>query len=162
MRSLLAALVLVIFSILLTAIGIYETPLRYTSLIQPPPIHDVDPKEFYAEYTAHKDAYLFIDVRQATAYEASHAPGSVNIPLQNLYTERLNLPRSGKIIALICSTGEASGVAYEYLQHYGFTNIIRITGGVQNWAAEGLPLEGTQALPATSSSTALAVLPCNA
>ena len=142
-------LVAVLVGAAISAAIILFTPLRYT-LIAPPAIKDIDPKVFYTDFVAHPDAYLFIDVRQKDAYEASHAKGSTNIPLQDLYYARTMLPKSGKIIALICSNGASSGVGYGYLQHYGFTNIERIAGGVENWAVEGLPLEGKNVITRSS------------
>ncbi|TAJ16025.1 MAG: rhodanese-like domain-containing protein, partial [Dehalococcoidia bacterium] len=70
------------------------------------------------------------------------------MPLHTLYQERFALPRneSGKTIVLICSGGSASGVGYGYLQHYGFRNILRVEGGIENWQAKGLPVEGTDVL----------------
>jgi len=47
---------------------------------------------------------------------------------------------------LICSGGRASGVAYGYLEHYGFLNLRRINGGIENWLAEGLPVVSSRAV----------------
>jgi len=72
-------------------------------------------------------------VRQQAAYNNQHAMGSINIPLQNFYFEKSGLPKNtNKTIVLICSLGTASGVGYGYLEHYGFRNIQRVHGGIEN------------------------------
>lgn len=62
---------------------------------------------------------------------------------------------------LICSGGRASGVAYSYLQHFGFSNIARIEGGIEQWALNELPTEGisvdqfTNPLPIDTETSSL-------
>jgi rhodanese-related sulfurtransferase len=118
---------------------IYLTPLHYLSIVDPK-VKDIDPVLAYDQMQKNSDGYLFIDVRQQSAYDAGHASGAINIPLQNFYTEHYQLPKHGKEIVLICSGGIASGVAFGYLQHYGFLNVVRIEGGIENWKAHNLPV----------------------
>lgn len=129
-------------TVLLTILAIYLTPLKWVNLVEPT-IKDIDPTTFYNDFKNNKNNYVFIDVRSESAYNKVHAVGSINIPLHMLYDARHTLPKTGKEIVLICSEGRASGVAYSYLQHYGFFNIERVAGGVENWMAEGLPTEGS-------------------
>lgn len=120
---------------------IYLTPLKWITVIEPS-IRDIDPSEFNEKFKSNPDHYVFIDVRSESSYDAKHAVGSINAPLHTLYDLRHTLPRKGKEIVLICSGGRASGVGFSYLQHYGFFNIWRIEGGIEQWAEEGLPVEG--------------------
>ena len=138
-----------IFGVAVTAVLIYGTSLRYTDLIEPK-ITDVDPVTFYGKYQMNPDHYIFIDVRSESAYNKVHAKGSINVPLSEMYDYRHALPKKDKEIALICSGGRASGVAFAYLQHYGFTNMFRLDGGIENWIDKKLPTES--ALGTTSSS----------
>ena len=133
----------ILVTIFITAGVIYATPLRYTSLIPAPAIVDQDPKAFFAEYTKNPEHYIFLDVRDKAEYDAVHAKGAISMPLATLYDQRHFLPMNGKEIVLICAVGKSSGVAYSYLQHFGFTNIRRILGGTENWIAEGLPTESS-------------------
>ncbi|HWO07134.1 MAG TPA: rhodanese-like domain-containing protein [Candidatus Paceibacterota bacterium] len=138
------ALVYALGAVVVTALAIYLTPLKWITLVEPT-IWDIDPHEFQADFAANPDEYIFIDVRPEAPYKAIHAAGSINMPLHTLYDMRHALPKRGKTIVLICSGGRASGVAYHYLQHFGFFNIRRIEGGIENWVLAGLPVEGTQA-----------------
>ncbi len=124
------------------ALLVYLTPLKHIVLLEPS-ITDQDTWEFQSEYTENKDKYLFIDVRPPEAYARLHAAGSINMPLHTLYNTRRSLPKSSKEIVLICNEGVASGVAYHYLQHFGFFNIRRVSGGIEKWIADGLPVEGS-------------------
>jgi|SRR3989338_2080242 len=128
-------------AVILTALAIYLTPLRNVALISPS-MNEVDPAEFYEDYNKNPDDYIFIDVRSANIYHSAHAKGSINVPIENLYDEHYLLPRHGKKIALICTTGRLASVAYGYLENWGFRNLILIKGGMQNWAGQGLPVEG--------------------
>lgn len=131
----------------LTAAIIYFTPLKNLNLISPR-MNDVDPAVFWKEYSAHPDHYLFIDVRNSTQYQAAHAKGAVNIPAATFYDQKSQFPRSGKEIVLMCGDGRLAAIAYGYLSYYGFLNLIRIAGGLENWTVEGLPVEGTNVSPA--------------
>lgn len=129
-------------AVLVTIFAIYLTPLKHLNLVEPK-IDDIDPTAFQDAYAKNPDDYIFIDVRPEGAYNQFRAAGSINIPLHVLYDARHVLPKRGKTIVLICSGGRASGVAYSYLEHYGFLNLKRIDGGIENWQLEGLPVEGT-------------------
>lgn len=129
-----------IATIFVTAALIYLTPLKNIAVIEPT-ITDVSPTDFYEVYKQNPDQFIFLDVRSEDAYRKIHATGSKNQPLHTLYFERKNLPKRGKTIVLICSGGAAAGVGFSYLQHYGFFNIIRIEGGIENWQAKNLPVE---------------------
>jgi len=118
----------------------YFTPLKYNQLIEPK-INDIDSRAIAPLIAAHPEDYDFIDVRGVADYDNLHAVGSRNIPLYKMYFERLVLPKKDKEIVLICSKGTASGVAYMYLEHFGFRNVVRIDGGIENWQAFGLPTE---------------------
>ncbi len=128
-------------SVLVTGALIYLTPLKHWTPISPA-MKEVDPKEFYADYSAHPDKYILIDVRSAAIYQSAHAKGAISIPVENLYDDHYSLPRTGKTIALICTTGRLAAIAYGYLENWGFTNLVHIDGGMVNWVSEGLPVEG--------------------
>ncbi len=134
-----ALLVGALFFILGVVATVFTPALRYTSLWEPV-LRDVDPSEIAEKIKANPDGYIFIDVRPQAMYDALHAEGSMNTPIHILYDERVNLPKSGKEIVLICSGGRLSGVAYYFLEHFGFRNILRIAGGVENWQAQGFPV----------------------
>ena len=75
------------------------------------------------------------------AYQMSHIPGSLNI--NNLEQAEQQLELDDEIV-VYCSDVQciASQAAYHYLTHHGFTNVRRYSGGLSEWLAADLPLEG--------------------
>ena len=52
------------------------------------------------------------------------------------------IPRdSGWKVVLHCAMGARSASACAYLQGQGFANLYNLSGGIQAWAAAGLPIE---------------------
>ena len=84
---------------------------------------------------------LLIDVREPDEYAQGHAPGSTLIPLGQLQQRLLELSaRKDKPIALICRSGNRSGVAQKILEKAGFTKTVNVAGGMNAWARAGLPM----------------------
>ena len=136
------AILSILTAVLITILVIYLTPLKWLYVTEPQP-KDIDPVAFQADFTAHPDKYVFLDVRSSDVYDRLHAKGAKNEPIGNLFDDHYGLPKSGKTIVLICSSGRLAGVAYGYLEHQGFLNLLRIKGGTQGWVLEKLPVEGS-------------------
>jgi rhodanese-related sulfurtransferase len=122
--------------------------IRYSEYILPS-IKEIDPKSAYENITKNKDDVIFIDVRSEGEYLSAHASGSINLPIHYMYDDTHGLPNEKGIplpknnnqeIYLICTGGRLAGVAYSYLEHYGYRNIKRVKGGISNWNTEGLPV----------------------
>jgi rhodanese-related sulfurtransferase len=135
----------VVVAVLLTVLAIYVTPLKHLNLVSPDP-KDIDPVAFWKDYQANPDKYLVLDVRQKNVYDMAHAKGAVSQPIGTLFDLRNLLPRSGKTIVLICTSGRLAGVAYGFLQDQGYLNLLRIEGGLQQWSLDKLPMEGNNLL----------------
>jgi hydroxyacylglutathione hydrolase len=144
-RKKLSVLIIFACTAVLTSALIYLTPLKHLSVL-PPTMDEIDPKAIYADMQKTPNDYVFIDVRDANIYDAAHAIGAKNVPIADLVTEHYLLPRSGKQIVLICTTGELATVAYGYLENLGFQNLLHITGGLSKWVLEGLPVKGSKVI----------------
>lgn len=123
-------------------------PLKYTEFISPV-IDDVSPKVVYNKLLNTPNDMVIIDVRSEYEYNQAHAKGSINLPIHYFYDDTHGLPNekgvalpknTNKEIYLICTGGRLAGVAYSYLEHYGYRNIKRVEGGISNWNANGLPV----------------------
>ena len=133
-----------VFSLMFFFIGIFLTlsidSVRYTQYVEPKMV-EMDPRIAYQEMLNDKDGYSFFDVRSIGEYENLHASSSTSVPIVQLYDKWHTLPRSkDHKIYLICTSGRLAAVAYGYLQLHGFTNIVHITGGVQNWTTLNVPV----------------------
>ena len=133
-------LITLLMTALVTILVIYLTPLKNLDLISPS-MKEVDPAAFWKEYNADPSKYVFYDVRPTSEYKANHAKGAISEPIEMLFPDHTKLPHSGKTIVLMCSGGYLSGVAYGYLEHQGFLNLLHVQGGLKNWIVEGLPIE---------------------
>mgnify|MGYP000742730190 CR=1 FL=1 len=83
-----------------------------------------------------------IDVRTPSEFADGHAPGAVNIPLDQLAQRmsELEAHKTGELY-LICRSGARSGRAQGQLAAAGFTNPINVAGGTLAWRAAGFPVE---------------------
>ncbi len=143
---------LVVFAFIFFIFGILFTLslryVKYTEYIKPN-ISDINPVEAYQNILANRNDVVFIDVRSEMEYAKAHATGSINLPIHYLYDDthgvlnekNIPLPKNtNKIIYLTCTGGRLAGVAYSYLEHYGYRNIKRIKGGLSAWSEAGLPM----------------------
>jgi rhodanese-related sulfurtransferase len=122
--------------------------IRYNDIV-PPTITNIDPEVAYKNILANPKKIVFIDVRSEYEYAQAHASSSVNLPIHYLYDDThgiknekgIPLPKNtDQEIYLLCTGGRLAGVAYSYLEHYGYRNIKRIDGGLKNWNEKGLPV----------------------
>lgn len=87
------------------------------------------------------DDFKLVMVLSEWAYRAAHIPGSLHISTPD---EGLKLLKPEDEIVVYCSDEAciASQYAYQLLERNGYTNIRRYSGGLSDWAAAGLPLDG--------------------
>ncbi len=82
-----------------------------------------------------------IDLRKSDLYDQGRITGSKNIPydqLNNRFNELNN--DEHKPIILICDLGNQSPSAGELLQKEGFANTLILSGGINQWTMDNLPL----------------------
>lgn len=73
-----------------------------------------------------------IDVRTAPEFRANHIRGFKNIPLQQL-SQQMNQLNKNEEVILICASGSRSRSASRLLKRNGFTNIVDVRGGMNQW-----------------------------
>ena len=84
-------------------------------------------------------ATQLLDVRERAEWDAGHIPGSVLTPYHDIKSvpEGLDPERP---IAVICSSGQRSGVAASLLARQGAGEVLHVVdGGVGTWARQGWP-----------------------
>ena len=84
---------------------------------------------------------LVLDVRPSEEYRAGHIPGAVSIPLKNLRQRLSELPRD-QDIAAYCRGPYCvlAAQAVELLREHGL-RAVRLEDSVQDWRAQGLPID---------------------
>jgi len=88
---------------------------------------------------------VLVDVREDGEWAAGHAPGAVHVPLGQL-AERVGELPTGRPLVMVCRLGGRSARATAFLVGEGH-DAVNLEGGMQAWAAAGLPVEAPSGGP---------------
>ena len=90
------------------------------------------------------DETKIIDVREPHEYIKGHIESSINIPLGK-FDEQLDTLKQYKnnTIIVACQSGTRSVPACKTLTKSGFEKVFNITGGMQSWEDNKLPIKST-------------------
>lgn len=81
---------------------------------------------------------LIIDVREQAEWDAGHIEGARLMPLATVEKQIASAGiDKGREIILICRSGNRSAQAYKVLQKLGYTNLVNVSGGMNEWAKIG-------------------------
>ncbi len=84
---------------------------------------------------------VIVDVRSRKEFLAGHVPGARHVPLEDLETRGLGeVPRDAGAVLVYCAQGERSRLACDFLSRQGWTNLIAMHDGFQQWTG---PVDGT-------------------
>jgi len=86
----------------------------------------------------HEDAVI-LDVRDKKDFGLGHISGAVHMPFSSLDQRATELD-ADKPIILVCKMGQHSSAAGKKLKALGFENVRRLSGGMAEWNASGLPI----------------------
>jgi sulfur-carrier protein adenylyltransferase/sulfurtransferase len=91
----------------------------------------------------------FLDVREADEHEQGTIPGSVFIPRGNLETQvEGKLSDKGTQLVVYCAGGARSAFAAKTLAELGYSDVVSMSGGFNQWKNEGRSWVTPQALSA--------------
>ncbi|MEW1777319.1 rhodanese-like domain-containing protein [Streptomyces sp. NPDC086777] len=80
---------------------------------------------------------VLLDVREAEAWAAGHAPGAVHVPLSGLVAGAPLPPAAaGRPLVVICRSGRRSREAAALLTARGL-DVVDVVGGMTAWHAAG-------------------------
>lgn len=84
---------------------------------------------------------LLLDVRDAKDYEAGHIIEARNVPAAEVASRAESLKKfKEKPVIVYCDGGFTSAGAARALRASGFTKVVTLNGGLNNWRQENLPL----------------------
>jgi rhodanese-related sulfurtransferase len=86
---------------------------------------------------------FLLDVREDVEWQSGHAPEAVHIPMYDVPQRLAELPTDATI-AVICHVGARSAQVAHWLRAQGY-DAHNVDGGMEAWAALGLPVEGRSA-----------------
>ena len=72
-----------------------------------------------------KQGALLVDVRSAAEFASGNAPGTVNIPLQEIGSRLAEIPKTAPVV-LCCASGTRSGMASLVLKKNGYTQVYNV------------------------------------
>ncbi|MER6591086.1 rhodanese-like domain-containing protein [Micromonospora purpureochromogenes] len=84
---------------------------------------------------AHSEGAVVIDVREPHEYMAGHVADARLVPLGHLPAYAAEIPR-GEPVFVICSNGNRSGIASDYLDRLG-VKVYAVAGGTTAWQQTG-------------------------
>jgi rhodanese-related sulfurtransferase len=82
---------------------------------------------------------FLLDVREQSEWVAGHVQGATLIPLGDLPNRLSELPKDTPIVVM-CRTGHRSAQGRDILLQAGFTQVTSMSGGINEWIAEGNPV----------------------
>ncbi|KMQ76278.1 rhodanese-like domain-containing protein [Marinobacter subterrani] len=88
-----------------------------------------------------RDEAIVVDIRDRKEFGEGRITGSINIPLNSLKSRVNELSKfKDKQIIVADKMGQHSAMAVKQLNAEGFSNVVRLNGGVADWRASNLPL----------------------
>ncbi len=92
-----------------------------------------------------KNGALLVDVREPGEVDRKSfdVPEIMLIPLRQLETRYKEIPADRQVI-IACHSGSRSIMASRFLVNHGYSKAVHMQSGIVFWAAEGLPVKGTQ------------------
>ena len=87
-----------------------------------------------------------VDVREQVEFAGSRVAEARSLPLSELEKRHTELDHS-KPIYVMCRTGRRSAEAQKLLARLGFQNVINVSGGIEEWRKNRLPIERDEKAP---------------
>jgi len=88
-----------------------------------------------------------LDVRGNPEWEAGHISGSTHVVAGYVQDRLGEVPAPGRPLAIVCNTGFQSTVVGSVLERHGYSRIFNVTGGMNAWRDNGLPLSPQEVQP---------------
>jgi rhodanese-related sulfurtransferase len=86
-----------------------------------------------------RDDLQLVDVREPYEWAAGRIAGARHIEMADLAAEATSLDRERPVV-FYCRVGSRSGMAAQAFRRAGY-EAYNLSGGLEAWAADGLPLE---------------------
>ena len=91
-------------------------------------------------YSKYQSGVFVLDVRTLEEWNEFHAPNTTLIPLDQLMSRLSEVPRDKEIV-VVCRSGNRSQQGRDILLNAGFEQVTSMTGGLNEWRAQGYPIE---------------------
>ncbi|OQK15407.1 sulfurtransferase [Methyloprofundus sedimenti] len=84
---------------------------------------------------------IILDVREASEFNKGHIADAIHIPVVDIEAQinKIDLYKKDDVI-VVCQSGTRSAPACSTLHKLGFENVFLMTGGMQSWEENKLPI----------------------
>ena len=82
---------------------------------------------------------IIVDVREPDEWAEGHIEEAKHIPLGQLGARVREIPQDREVI-LVCHSGQRSAMATTMLLRAGYTRAVNMTGGMDAWERQHLPI----------------------
>ncbi|MCP5329430.1 MAG: rhodanese-like domain-containing protein [Gammaproteobacteria bacterium] len=88
-----------------------------------------------------RSSAVVLDIREKKDFDSGHITDSIHIPMNKLSARlsELNKYKANPVI-VACRLGQTSADAVKMLRSAGFSQVLRLSGGITEWRSESLPL----------------------
>jgi phage shock protein E len=124
--------------VVLAALAVAVASRVLAPTVTPAVAQSINPAQYQEQFEG--KSHLLIDVRTPEEFAGGYIPGAVNIPLQELSSRLSEVPKDQPIV-VYCRSGNRSAQAVDLLTEAGYTGLYDL-GGIIDWGAAGLPVEG--------------------
>lgn len=114
--------------------------LRVSPSPTPGPASDLPLEVDVATAAQMRDAGAFIlDVRELDEWVSGHIPDATLVALGSLASRVEEVPKDRDVV-VVCRSGNRSAQGRDILLNAGFSRVTSMAGGMNDWAAAGLPV----------------------
>lgn len=88
-----------------------------------------------------KENGVILDIRQRKEWDTGHITGAHHIPFADLDRRLSELEKfREQPIIVVCNLGQAAGSASKKLKAAGYSQVVRLSGGMTEWKAQNMPI----------------------
>src|SRR6478735_8848616 len=111
-------------------------------------IREITPADADARRSAEPDT-VFLDVREPDEFEQGAIPGAVFIPRGHLEAQvESRIPHRDTPVVVFCAGGVRSAFATKTLEDLGYTDVVSMSGGFNQWKDQGREWKAPRTLDA--------------
>lgn len=106
-------------------------------------IENITPQEAFTliQDNQNNPDFVIIDVRTAEEFAAGHLENVITIDFYSeTFRDELNLLDKSKTYLIYCRSGNRSGQSLAIMEELNFREVYNMSGGIDQWFAEGLPI----------------------
>ena len=93
-----------------------------------------------------KENITLVDVREHVEFAGGRISGAKLLPLDEIEKRHQEIDHTHTVYVM-CRSGRRSGEAQKRLKALGFTNVVNVKGGFEDWKKENLPFEKDENAP---------------